>query len=335
MIGRGMVFPAVLRITLFLCLAISLPAVSLTAQQVMHLRGQVLNSVDRREITGARVSIDGTGARRMVISDRQGRYQFLFIPAGAYQIKVVAPGYQTHISFVSLINFDVIDHRIMLQPDKERSIATRAVAPVVSVRVAAIPDKAKRSFEKGRKELREKNRPKNSLEHFQEAIEIYADYDEAYVQLGIAYSLLDNDKDAVETFQRAVGVYPKNTRAYTFWGKHDYGQNRFEEAAKHLSKAVELDDTFWLAHKDLSRALGKLGRREEALTHAKRAHDLHTDDPDVHLAYYNACVNKGDYSEGLAELDEFVKLFPNHSAADSMKKVRERLAQAAQSQSSN
>lgn len=322
------------RLGLFVCflgVALCWPEFALGAQARSYdFWGQVRSSVDQMEITGARISIDGAQARRQTNTDRQGRFRFTSLPAGTYQVQVTAFGYQTSISVVNLINFDLVDHRITLYPEEVRVLTRKAVAPTVSVRVAAIPGEAKKLFEKGRKELHEKNRPARSLTHFQEAIALYSDYDEAYVQLGIAHSLLDDDSNAVGTFQRAVEVYAKNTRAFAFWGKHDYGQGRFEEAAKHLSQAIELDDYSWLAHKDLSRALGKLGRREEALTHAKRAHDLYTDDPDVHLAYYNACVNQGDYAAGLAELDEFVKLFPQHSAAASMKKVREKLANAAQ-----
>ena len=304
-------------------------------QRTMDFQGQVISSVDQKEITGAIVRIDGTQARRQLSSDRQGRFRFSRLPAGTYQIRVTAQGYQTYISSINLINFSLINYRVRLHPEENRTLTTKAVNPVVSVRVAAIPDSARKAFGKGAKELHEKDRPKRSLEHFQKAIELYTDYDEAYVQLGIAYSLLENDQEAVETFQRAVEVYPENARAYAFWGKHDYGQSRLEEAVEHLSKAVELYPNFWLAHKDLSRVLGEAGRVEEAYTHASRAHKLHTEDSrassrpaeDVHLVYYNACVNSGRLADGLTEINEFLELFPKSDVAKSMRAMRDKLAE--------
>lgn len=273
------------------------------------------------------VRINGTHVRDNFLTDSQGLFRFSQLPAGTYEIRVAAQGYLTYISSVNLIVCNFINYLVRLEPEESRSVTTKAVKRIVSVRVAAIPDSTRKALEKGTKELHEKDRPKRSLEHFQKAIELYTDYDEAYVQLGIAYSLLNDDSNAVETFQRAVKVYDQNARAFAFWGKHDYGQGRLEEAANHLSKAVELYPNFWLAHKDLSRVLGEAGKKQEAYTHASRAHELHTEDPDVHLVYYNACVKSGRLADGLAEIDEFLELFPKSDLAKPMRAMRDKLAE--------
>ena len=68
------------------------------------------------------------------------------------------------------------------------------------------------------------------------------------------------------------------------------------------------------------------GEVEDAYHHAYRAHQLHTEVPDVHLTFYNACVNESDYASALAELDEFVKLYPNSDAAKRMLAIRDDLS---------
>ena len=90
--------------------------------------------------------------------------------------------------------------------------------------------------------------------------------------------------------------------------------------------AGPVDNNLWLAHLDLGQILGKQGEVEDAYHHAYRAHQLHTEVPDVHLTFYNACVNESDYASALAELDEFVKLYPNGDAAKRMLAIRDDLS---------
>ena len=92
---------------------------------------------------------------------------------------------------------------------------------------------------------------------------------------------------------------------------------------------MKIDNSLWLGHLDLARIFGKQGKLKEAHYHAQLAHELNQEVQDVHLAYYNACVNIRDYAAALTELDKFVKLYPDSEVAKKMQAIRDNLAKEA------
>ncbi len=293
-------------------------------QPTYRLAGRVMSATGGIEVPGARVMLEGRGTRRRTFTDSQGHFRFDCLESGFYTVEVAREGYETTREQLDLLSGSLIDATVRMRPST--TISLQPGGSVLSVRQAQIPKRARKAFDRGVKELHKKERPNRSLEHFQRAIEIHPDYDEAYVQLGIALSRLSRPEEAEQIFRKGIEVFPQNTRAYTILGKLHYQQGRTEEAIEALRKAVEIDNNLWLAHLDLGRILGKQGEVEDAYRHAYRAHQLHTEVPDVHLVFYNACVNKSDYASALAELDEFVKLYPDSDAAKRMLAIRDNLS---------
>ena len=290
-----------------------------------RLVGRVMSATGGLEVPSAWVKLEGRGTRRRGFTDSLGHFRFECLEPGLYAVEVGREGYETTREQLDLLSGSLLDATVRMRPTT--TIDVQPEGRVLSVRQAQIPKRARKAFDRGVKELHKKERPNRSLEHFQRAIEIHPDYDETYVQLGIALSRLSRPEEAEQIFRKGIEVYPQNTRAYTFLGKLHYQQGKMEEAIEALRNAVEIDDNFWLAHLDLGRILGKQGEVEDAYRHAYRAHQLHTEAPDVHLTLYNACVNKSDYAGALAELDEFVRLYPDSDAAKRMLAIRDGLSQ--------
>ncbi len=262
----------------------------------------------------------------MGVTDAQGRFYFPCLEPGLYDVQVTKDGFQPVWEQFDLLSGTNSDGVIRLQPG---AITRQPAGHTLSVRQARIPGEARRDFDNGVKALHDKKRPERSVEYFQRAIEIYPDYDEAYVQLGIAYTRLSRPQEAEQTFRKAIAVYTQNARAYVFLGKLLYEQGKLEEAVEELLKGMKIDSSLWLGHLDLARILGKQGKLKEAYYHAQIAHELNKEVQDVHLVYYNACVNNRDYAAALAELDEFVKLYPDGETAKKMQSIRDKLAQDA------
>jgi len=286
--------------------------------------GRVVNAADNTDVSFVTLRLEGSGTQQRTVSDAQGRFVFQCLEASTYTVEASKRGFQTATERFNLINSGVNDGVIYLKPLPEAKPTPEAAT--LSARHAQIPPKARKSFESGVKKLYDENNAKGSIGEFRKAIEMHSDYDDAYIQLGIAYSRTAQLKEAEGTFRKAIEVYAQNSPAHSFLGKLLAEQGRNEEAVPELRKAVELEDSNWLAHLDLARILLKQGARTESYAHARRAHELNTTVEDVHVALYNACASLGKFAEALAELDEVVKLYPKSETAKKLLAIRPKLA---------
>ncbi|MFQ5926285.1 MAG: tetratricopeptide repeat protein, partial [Terriglobia bacterium] len=192
----------------------------------------------------------------------------------------------------------------------------------VGVRELAIPGKARKAFAKGIRELYEKKRPDRSLRHFRKAIELYADYDEAYVQLSLAHFQQADYAQAQHVLETGLAVNPGNTRAYVVLGLVYKQQRQAQRAIQAWKRAVKLDENAWRAHFELGKTFLVAGNIEEAQKHAQRAHQLKPQAPSVHLLVYNLCLLQDDREAALAELDEFLALHPQNPWAPQLRQRR-------------
>lgn len=319
------------RLVILACVAVFWSAGTAFAQSgSFNIRGQIRNADGGGAIPNAIVMLEGPRDRKQATSDRRGRFIFAALPSGSYTIRVSMLGFKTAIERFMLLNASIIDAVIRLTPEKKRT--AKISSKPISVRVALIPKEARKEFERGTKELHKQNKPDRSLQYFKKALGLYPDFDEAYVQLGIAYSLLSREEEAETTFLRAINLYSKNTRAHMFLGKLYYQQGKLDASVEQLKEAITLDVNNWLVHRDLANVLAKLRKFEEAYQHAERAHLLKEDEQDVHLVFYNACLNKKDYVGALAELGEYVRLYPKSETAQKMLAIRKALSQKASEQ---
>lgn len=290
------------------------------------LIGRVLNAADNTDVSFVTLRLQGSTQQQMAVSDAQGRFVFQCLEATTYTVEASKRGFETTTELFSLINSGINDGVIYMRPLGEA--VAKPKGATLSARDAQVPPKARKLFDDGMNKLYSQTEPdpRSSIADFSKAIALHPEYDEAYVQMGIAHGRLAQVKEAEEAFRKAISVYQQNGPAHSFLGKLLSEQGRVEEAVSELWKAIGIDDTNWLAHLDLARILAKQGKKEEAYEQARRAHELNTTVEDVHVAYYNACASLGLYAEALAELDEVVKLYPNSETAKKLLTIRPKLA---------
>ena len=256
----------------------------------------------------------------------QGEFEFVGLARAMYIVEVAVEGYQPVRERVDLYLGSRRDITILLEP--KTGVTSNSSGTALSLRELKIPDKARKSFEEGIRELHENHRPDRSLDYFRKAIAIYPDYDEAYVQLGLAYLSQGQSADAQAIIEKAMEVNPSNARAYTVLGTFQNQQGRAQEALQSLQRALKLDPHAWQVHYELGRSLLQLGKIEEAYGHAREALKRNGQGPGLHLLVYNLCIRRGDYQAALVEIDEFVKLFPTHPAAPKLLEKKDGLRQA-------
>jgi Flp pilus assembly protein TadD len=290
-------------------------------QEECAIAGRVLYGNNLRGAENVPVHLE----KRRIIRDRtytmsMGRFEFRGLAKGHYTIVAQAEGFQTTRHAVNLIYFcQNRANTITLQPETIVA-AEKPAAPMVSARELEIPGKARKAFQKGVRELDEGGNAEKGLKHFQKAIKIHPDYDDAYVHLAVANLQLKDPVAAQEALETAVSVYPENARAQVLLGMMYGGQGDLDAAVATLQRGVDADENYWLGHYELGKALVNQERHQEALPHAQRAHELNPQNAGVHLLLHDVTLQLKDLETALAEVKEYIELYPD---ADIVPRLRQ------------
>ncbi len=293
-----------------------------------ELEGRVFYAESNRMAVGVLVKLfSKTGAMvGQALTDPLGTFAFSYLPDGGFRVEVSETGFETASVDVFLFaGFQA--HKPIIVLERKSAAPLKPPGQVVSVREMQIPGKARKAYRKGKRELYQKNRPRRSLRHFQKSIELHPEYDEAYVEMGLAHAELAEYSKAEQVLEKAVVINPLCARAYTLLGIVYRIRGENHKAVHALEEAAEIDPASWLVQKDLGAALLEIGRPEEAFQHASRAHDLNPRAESVQLLFYKACVREHKYQTALAELDEFITFHPQSPAIAQVILQREKLKQ--------
>lgn len=257
-----------------------------------------------------------------VWTKRPGRFEFYNVACGSYVLAVDVSGYYPVRKMV--------DHSyepaegLMLQLIVDESQSASRSGAVVSLQALQVPEAAREEFEKGLKAVAEK-KTERATKHFENAIELHPEYDDAYVQLMLAQLQRGKYAEARRVAEQAIAQNARNARAHAVLGVALREEGKPEESAAALLRSVEIKEDSWFSQLELGRTLFALRRLEDAYRHLVRAHELNPDSPSVHLNLYNAHILRSDFRAAVAELDEFLKLFPDHPQAEPARKQRQAL----------
>jgi tetratricopeptide (TPR) repeat protein len=95
-----------------------------------------------------------------------------------------------------------------------------------------------------------------------------------------------------------------------------YESERYEEAARAYEEATgEIEPWNAFAWRGLGLTLSHLGRHEDAITACQKAEELMFGNPEIHYAAGYVLVQAKRYSEGIAELDRVLTIYPEHAEA--------------------
>lgn len=251
-----------------------------------------------------------------------GRFEFFNVPTGEYDLVVDVTGYKV----VRLrVEYSVVPQDgILIDLVPEGNETEPAPGPAVPLRILQAPAKAREEYDRGIASVNNKKLDEG-VEHFRKAIEIHPEFDDAYVQLGMIHLQRSDAAQAQQAFEQATRIYPQGERGFMLLGRSYRLQNKLNEAAAALEQSIKLKEDSWFAQVELGEALLGLGRLEEAFPHVERAHQLHTSEASIHQLYYNTLIRRNRHRLALAELDEFLKLFPSHALAARARQQREAL----------
>jgi Tfp pilus assembly protein PilF len=255
---------------------------------------------------------------------KNGNFHFSNIPCGFYVLAVDVAGYQPVRMPLEHSFIPAEGIFLYLQPaDGTEAAAVRASAAAG----VEVPDKARKEFVRGMERLA-RNDPEKSIVHLQKAVEMCPAFDDATTQLALVYLQKKNYAEAQRVLEKATAANDKNARAFALLGRTYREQRMYQKAVLTLTRAIELKESSWMARLELGEAYSGLGQFAQALPHMARAHELNPGIPAIHQRYYNTLVRTNQLRPALAELDEFLKLFPDHALAPRARQQREALAKA-------
>lgn len=265
------------------------------------------------------------------VTDERGGFEFLNLARAVYVVQVQEEGYEPVQERVDMHNGSRGDTVLVLEAPAR--VAKDPGGHVRSVRELRIPAKAQGEFDKGMAQLYGEDQPERSLQHFRKAIELYLDFDAAYVQGAVAQLRMGNLAAAEKFLQDGVARNAEYAPAQALLGTVFNAQGRHGEAVTVLQRAVALGLASWQVEYELGKAYTKLADLDSALEHARRAQELKPDAAEPLLQLYNVRIHRRDYGEALALLEAFLQKYPEHAAAAQMRDAEADLRKAAESAS--
>lgn len=123
---------------------------------------------------------------------------------------------------------------------------------------------------------------------------------------------LENDDKAKETFNKLLKVNPNNAQAYSYLAKLAFANDEYKIAADNVEKAIALDNSNYDYYLDYGQYLRFLGRFDEAENAWTRAIEI---DDSYFLAYaYRAGIydEQEKLTQALADYEMVIKLNPKY-----------------------
>lgn len=281
---------------------------------------------DRNPVQKARVELyDSVNRVKRTETDSSGRFIFISIGVGRFQLRVTSPGSeleeytdQVEISGGAIGGYETVQVEVRMRLRK-----AAAISPVTRVVFAQdIPEEAKKDFQTAVAEL-EKNRSAPAIEALEKAVAVFPSYFAALEILGVEYMKAKMYDKARLTFTTAVAV---NARSFNGWYGLTYANfatERFAEALDAAGKATEIDKNAAEVYFVIGMSQRKLklyDAAEKAFLKAKELDKGRTPDINWNLALLYA-HNLHQYGKAADELELFLKATPDNPDAAQIKKL--------------
>jgi tetratricopeptide (TPR) repeat protein len=251
-----------------------------------------------------------------------GEFAFPGLRAGAYILKITAPG------FVPLeMNVDVnfgTEHgiSIFLKP-AAKSPKEQPSDPSISAHELSMPAAARKLMDSGKKKLYAGNNAESALRDFEAAVGKAPDYYEAYYQIGMACLSLEKPAEAEKNLQTSVALsnhtYPDAVLALAILhlGRHDSA-----DGEPLLRRGLELNPNSWVGYYELGKLELYRMHLELSLDAAQKAESLAPQQPKVYRLLSLIHLRQKNYQAALADLDTYIRLDPDSPEGHTAKQIR-------------
>jgi Tfp pilus assembly protein PilF len=266
-----------------------------------------------------------------------GRCRFVPPTTGSYIVRLKEPGYRQSSGRVDLISTPKGYVSLELQPipgQTPPNAPKDAAGPSVSAADLAVPDNARKEFDAGQKSLDAKNYD-SGIAHLQKAIDLYANFPQAYATMGAAYVEQKKYKEAQAALEKAIQLDPKAAGAYIELGATLNQLKDYPGAVTALNRGLELNPDVPAADYELAKAYMAQQQWQNAEPHLKKVVAAQPDLAGAHVMLGNVLLKKGDGPGALNEFQTYLKLDPNGPMAAGVRDVMPKIEAALKKQQQN
>lgn len=169
------------------------------------------------------------------------------------------------------------------------------------------------------KKLIENLDTQKAVEALKQAVALDPDLAEAYFNLGIAYSLIENDEEkSVEPTPAPSPTPAKKQKKDAPPVRTKNSEKAFENAVKAYKKILAKNPKDDVAQYNLGRSLNKLNEDEDAMKALKEAVKLKPDDTEYQTEYGAILIKLAQYDEAVVALKKAVSLDESNLLADEL-----------------
>jgi tetratricopeptide (TPR) repeat protein len=270
---------------------------------------------------GAAVTLEGEGSGVVgtAQTDSQGKASFHPPDAGYYTISVRYPGYEAALERIDLTTNPQAYVTVELKPLPGTSQPSRTTL------AANVPENAAKEYRAGEKSLNEKKDADGAAKHFQKATELYGNFSQAYLMLGLIY--LDQKKfdEAASALQKTTELDAKSAAAYLALGATYNQEKKFDEAEKALTRGLELNPEAVGGHYEIAKSYLAMGRWQDAEPHAQKTVALNPNMATAHVLLGNIALKKQDPDGAVKEFKEYLRLDPQGPMAGGVSQMIQKI----------
>ncbi|SRR6266581_4315743 len=278
-------------------------------------------SIDRmqnRAPAGLRVQLYAGGGSSMnqggQQTDSTGRVEF-HETAGVYQITITGPGIEEYNGTIQIARAEVRALENVIVKSKSSGAQVGVLPPgspdVVSAPKFNVPDKALKEFKAGSKALEAKDYAE-AKKRFANATSIYADYSVAYNGMGVAQMASGDAPAARASFEKAVQIDDHFAEAYRNLARLALADHKFDETQDLLTKSLQTEPLNAWALTYAAYAELQTQKFDLAITHARAAHSVpHPGLASVHIVAAHAYEATQQPDEALKEYRLYMEEDPN------------------------
>jgi TolA-binding protein len=218
---------------------------------------------------------------------------------------------------------------------------TKVQGATVNATAYMVPKNARKAYERG-KEAEKKDRFDDSRKYFEQAVQIYPKYVDAWFQLGTVLQKVNRAEDAQAAYVHATSINSRFMPAYLALGGIAVKEEKWTEVVELTNHILELDplnrpgatDSIWeldafspadayFYNAVANYKLNKYEQAEKSALNAERHVDLNSRFPQLHLLLADLFDRRKNTAGAISEMQTYLELVPNAKDAE---QVREQLA---------
>jgi len=249
-------------------------------------------------------------------TDSTGRFSFIGIQSGRYNVKVLTTGtnyieYTESVELVSVLRggSDSVYLDIYLKIDKRKfNSGFNGISEVVFVQ--EVPEEARRLYKKGLKDI---NDGSKGFDEIEQALRVFPEYFDALNTLGCEYVARKEYQKSLAYLIRSIDVNQRSFSSFYALAYACYELNHRPEALEAARAATVLQPTSvnaQLLYGTLLRLDGSYEKAEKVLLEGKKL-SKERSVPEIHWQLALLYNKLGRNKEAADELEEYLKLQPD------------------------